>query len=254
MVRAGTATRADLLQAQYYLTSARQQLIAAQDTLISTGNALGRLVGFAGAVTARGRDSLPNVSLALSDSALFVLATHGAPLVQAADQYSVATHADVWVARTEYIPTIALIGGYDWANQSVIASALRPGFFVGVGTLLPVFNGFVREDDVERATVADRVAQVQASDQRRLARAQAAQLLADMRAAWDAIGQAAEGVRVTAEGVRVTTVQYQVGVATFLSLTTAELNEAQAGVALATARYSYLVARASLEALVGRTL
>jgi hypothetical protein len=37
-------------------------------------------------------------------------------------------------------------------------------------------------------------------------------------------------------------------------LSTAELNEAQAGVTLALDRQLYLIARASLEALVGRSL
>jgi outer membrane protein TolC len=49
-------------------------------------------------------------------------------------------------------------------------------------------------------------------------------------------------------------VRYQNGVSTFLDLSTAQLNQAQADVALVAARYDYLIARASLEALVGREL
>jgi outer membrane protein TolC len=254
MLRNGTATRADVLQAQFALTTARQQLIAAHDTLIARSYALGRLVGINGAVGPHEGDSLPPVALALNDATLLGLAPHDVPSVRAADQFALASHETLRATRTEYIPDIKLTGGYDWANQSAISGAVRPGYFVSVGTSFPLFNGFVREDDIERASVADRVAHVQATDQQRFAFAEIARLLTDTRAAWDAIGQATEGVRVATEEVRVMTVRYQAGVATFLDLTTAQLNDAQAGVALATARYAYLVARASLEALVGRPL
>ena len=201
-----------------------------------------------------GSDSLPNPTLALSDSALLALAAHDAPVVKAADELATATRADTRAARTEYIPTITLTGGYDWATQSRFNGAVRPGYFVAVGTSFPLFNGFQRENNVEQASVTETVARVQDLDERRFARAEAARLLSDVRATWDQLTQATEAVRVTTEDVRVQSARYQAGVATFLDLSTAELNEAQAGVTLALDRQLYLIARASLEALVGRSL
>jgi outer membrane protein len=253
-LQSGTATKADLLLAQFNLTVARQQLIAARDTLATTEYALGRLVGVDGAVDAVGSDSLPSPTLALSDSALLALAAHDAPVVKAADELATATRADTRAARTEYIPTITLTGGYDWATLSRFNGAVRPGYFVAVGTSFPLFNGFQRENNVEQASVTETVARVQDLDERRFARAEAARLLSDVRANWDQLTQATEAVRVTTEDVRVQSARYQAGVATFLDLSTAELNEAQAGVTLALDRQLYLIARASLEALVGRSL
>jgi outer membrane protein TolC len=254
MLQSGTATKADLLLAQFNLSVARQQLIAARDTLATTSYALGRFVGVDGAVDAVGSDSLPSPALALPDSALLTLAAHDAPAVRAADQFAAATRADTRAARTEYIPTITLTGGYDWATQSRFNGAVRPGYFVTVGTSFPLFNGFQRENNVEQATVTETVARVQDLDQRRFARAEAARLLSNVRSTWELVAQATEAVRVTTEDVRVQSVRYQSGVATFLDLSTAELNEAQAGVTLAFARQAYLIARSSLEALVGRSL
>jgi len=125
---------------------------------------------------------------------------------------------------------------------------------VTVGTSFPLFNGFQRENNVEQASVTEMVARSQDLDERRFARADAARLLSDVRATWDQLTQATEAVRVTTEDVRVQSARYQAGVATFLDLSTAELNEAQAGVTLALDRQLYLIARASLEALVGRSL
>src|SRR6202007_1189820 len=98
--------------------------------------------------------------------------------------------ADTRAARTAYIPTITLSGGYDWATQSRFNGAVRPGDFVTVGTSFPLFNGFQRENSVEQASVTETVARVQDLDQRRFARAEAARLLSDVRATGDQWSQA----------------------------------------------------------------
>jgi outer membrane protein len=253
-LRRGAATRADVLLARLNLTTARQQLIAARDTLTTTAYALGRLVGLDGAVGARGGDSLPPVALALGDSAIIDLAVHGGPAVRAADEFSRATDASVRSAQTQYVPDIRLTGGYNWANNSAAFGAARPGWVVEIGTSYPLFNGFLREDDVTRASATARTARVTAADTRRFARAEAERLLASLRFASENVAEAEEAVRVSSEDLRVVGVRYQNGVSTFLDLSTAQLNQAQADVALVAARYDYLIARASLEALVGREL
>jgi outer membrane protein TolC len=250
----GTATRADVLLAQLNATTARQQLIAARDTLTTNAYALGRLVGVAGAVAAAGADSLPNVALSMPDSAIIDLAVRSAPAVRAADEFARASDAEVHSAQTQYVPDIKLTGGYNWANNSIAYSASRPGWVVQLGTSYPLFNGFVREDDVTRASAAAHTARVTATDEHRFTRAEAERLLADVRFAWQNIGESQEAVRVGSENLRVVSVRYQNGVATFLDLSTAQVDEAQAEIGLVTARYNYQIARASLEALVGRDL
>ncbi len=253
-MRRGTATRADVLLARLNLTTARQQLIAARDTLTTNAYALGRLVGVDGAVDAQGSDTLPAAALALTDSAIVAIAVREAPAVRAADAFAHASDAAVREAQTEYIPGIRLTGGYTWANNSLAFGAVRPGWVVALSTSYPLFNGFVREDDVTRASASAHTARVTAIDQRRFARAESERLLAGLRFAWQNVAEAEEGVRVAREELRVVGVRYQNGVATFLDLSTAQLAEAQADIALVTARYDYQIARASLEALIGRDL
>lgn len=256
-LRRGAATRADELLARLNLTTAKQQLIAARDTLTSAAYALGRLVGAdgaVGAVGAVGGESLPADTLALGDSAIVDLAARGGPGVRAAEAFAQASDASVRSAETQYVPDIRLIGGYNWANNSVAVGAVRPGWIVELGTSFPLFNGFLREDAVTRASVTARTARVAAADQRRFARAEAQRLLASVHFGWQRVAEADEAVRVSQEELRVTGVRYQNGVSTFLDLSTAQLNEAQAQVNLVSARYDYLVARAALQALVGRPL
>ncbi len=253
-MRRGTATRADVLLARLNLTTAREQLIAARDTFTTSVYALGRLVGVDGAVGTRGEDSLPPVNLALTDSALVELAVHGSPGVRSAEEFARATDATVRSTQTQYVPDIKLTGSYDWANNSAAFGSIRPGWLIELGTTFPLFNGFQREDDVTRASATAHTARVSATDERRFARAEAERLLASVKFTWQNVAESAEAVRVSQEDLRVVSVRYQNGVDTFLDLSTAQLAEAQAGVDLVTARYNYLVARATLEALVGRDL
>ncbi len=252
--RQGTATRADELLAQLNLSTARQQLIAARDTLTTNAYALGRLVGIDGPVGSKGGDSLPDPVLALSDSAIVNLAVHGAPAVVAAEQFSKASDAAVHSTQTEYVPDIKLSGGYNFANNSAVIGAVRPGWILQVGTTYPLFNGFQREDDVTRASATASTARSTAADTRRSSRADAQRLLASVRFAWENVAEAQEAVTVADEGLRVISVRYQNGVATFLDLSTAQLNQAQAAVSLVVAKFNYQIARASLEALIGREL
>jgi outer membrane protein len=117
-----------------------------------------------------------------------------------------------------------------------------------------LFNGFQREDDVTKASATARTAKVSAADERRASRADAERLLASVRFAWENVSEAQEAVSVADEELRVVLVRYQNGVATFLDLSTAQLAQAQAQVSLVSARFVYQIARASLEALVGRDL
>ena len=127
-VRAGTTTRSDELRAQLELTTSRQLLVAALDTQQTAAYALGRLVGTSGPVAGRRPASLAPRALAIGDSEIIRLAVEASPAVQAAQAQQRANEASVRATRTEYVPDLRLTAGYNWANQSPIVSAIRPGW------------------------------------------------------------------------------------------------------------------------------
>lgn len=253
-VRAGTATRSDELRARLELTGALQQRLAARDTLQTAGYALGRLVGADGPVGARAADSLDTRPLALGDSEIVRLAIASAPAVQAAEAQANATEATTRAARTLYIPGLRLTGGYNFANQSTVVGAPRQGWQLLLGTSLPVFNGYQREDAVIRADAAAEVARAQSLDSRRQVRAEAARLLSALHYSQENIALASEAVTAAEEDLRVQTQRYRAGISTALDQLSSELAVTQAELGLVAARYTYQTTRAALEALVGRTL
>jgi outer membrane protein TolC len=145
-------------------------------------------------------------------------------------------------------------GGYNWANHTTLAGAVRPGWSVALGTSYPLFNGFQREDAVTRADVSAEVARVNALDVTRQTRAEAARLLAGLRFAERNIALAAEAVNAAQEDLRVQSERYQAGISTALDQLTSEFAVTQAQLSLVAARFNYSITRAQLEALVGRQL
>ena len=250
---AGTATPSDVLRAQLALSTARRQLLAAQDTLSSAAAALGRLVGADGLVDAE-PIVLEPTALALSDSAIVAAAVRDAPAVQQAEARVSATGAAVRAAQAQYAPTIFANGGYNWSNDGRINGALRQGWVIEIGASLPLFNGFVREDSVIRTSVAADVATSTAADTRRLSRAESLRLMGSLRVAEQDVGLTIEAVRVATEDLRVIGSRYRAGIATMLDLLTSQQSLVQAELDLVSARFTYQVTRATLAALLGRDL
>jgi outer membrane protein len=253
-VRAGTTTRSDELRARLELTAGRQQLVAALDTLQTAAYALGRLVGANGPVGAKAPSSLEPRALALTDSEVVRLAVDAAPAVRTARAVQEANAAATKSVRSLYVPDIRLTGGYNWANQTPIIGAVRPGWALGLGTSFPLFNGFQREDAVTRAQAAAEVSRVTALDVTRQTRAEAARLLAGLRFAEQNIALATDAVQAAQEDLRVQTERYRAGITTELDELSSQVALTQAQLGLVAARYNYEVTRAQLEALVGREL
>jgi outer membrane protein TolC len=253
-VRAGTATKSDELRARLELTTGQQQSIAARDTLQTAAYALGRLVGADGPIGARRPASLDPRPLALGDSEIIRLAVGSAPAVQASEAAARAADAATRSAKSAYLPDVRLGGGYNWATQSPILGAVRPGWQLALATSFPLFNGFQREDAVSRSVAAADVSRVTALDATRQVRTDASRLISALRFAERNIALAADAVMAAQEDLRVQTERYRAGIATALDRQSSELAVTQAELGLVAARYNYQVTRATLEALVGRTL
>jgi len=252
--RAGTTTKSDELRARLELTSGQQQLVAALDTLQTTAYSLGRLVGANGPIGAMHSAAEEPRALALNDSEVVRLAIESSPSVRAANASEEATRAFTRSARATYVPGLRVTGGYNWANQTELVGAVRPGWSVALGTSYPLFNGFQREDAVTRADVSAEVARVTALDVTRQTRAEAARLLAGLRFAERNISLAQEAVKSAQEDLRVQSERYQAGISTELDQLTSQLAVTQAQLSLVAARFNYSITRAQLEALVGRQL
>ncbi|MGH7675001.1 MAG: TolC family protein, partial [Gemmatimonadales bacterium] len=117
-----------------------------------------------------------------------------------------------------------------------------------------LFNGFQREQSQVSASVQRDVTESRAADTRRQVNAQLTQQLAALFTAHTQIDISRTNVAAASEDLRVQQERYRVGAGTILDLLTSQESLTQAEVSLVQALFDYLLARAQLEALVGRTL
>jgi outer membrane protein TolC len=142
------------------------------------------------------------------------------------------------------------VNNSDWPTQG----DWRNSWSVRLGLSFPLFDGFAREEGVERARVQETTTSAQLADARRAARADAERLLGALRLASQRIALSEESVKAAEEDLRVQQERYQLGASTMLELLTSQEGLVQEQTDLVSARFSYQLARAELQALAGRPL
>jgi outer membrane protein TolC len=252
---AGTTTRSDELRADLELSSAREALLSAREDRLTATLNLGRLVGANGPMAAiADAMALGPSPLGYERAQLEAMAVEQAPSVIAAHERARSNAAVEKEAWASYFPSIKAAAGYNVTNDVVVPGAPRDGWQLQVGLSYPLFDGFQREERIDRASAATSVADAQAQDAGRLARAEAGRLTGAVALAEERIGLAGTAVTAAQEDLRVIEARYRVGASAILDLITSQVNLVEAETRLVTARFDYLVARAGLEALIGRDL
>jgi outer membrane protein len=254
-LRAGSATRSDSLRSTVDYGNARIALLEAQANLTTTQATLGRQIGVDQPVRAVPDSALP---LLPDTSAVRASALDRAPQVEQADARARAARAQVWTARASYWPSLNVSYG-DTRTDTLfprlpLFSNLKERFSWSFGVSWRLFDGFSREQQQVTASVARDNAEAAAADTRRGVNAQLAQQIAALSTAYEKIDIARQNVAAATEDLRVQNERYRVGAATILDLLTSQTALTQAEQNLVRVRFDYLIARATLEALVGHEL
>jgi outer membrane protein len=208
-------------------------------------------------VTAAGEDSTSLVGISVSEAELVKLVEQSPSVLQAEAELDVAS-AGQKVARTGYIPTVN--ASYNYAgsgNERPFAFGTEDFNYNGALRLsfnIPIFDQFVREESVVRANVAKDNAEASLRDAKLAAHQSLAQSLADYRNAEERVFTQTATLSTAEEDYRVQERRYQVGASTLLDLLASQTQVNQARQALIRARLDQRVAKAQLEALVGRSL
>jgi outer membrane protein len=254
-LHAGSATRSDSLRSTVDYGNARIVLLQAQANLATAEANLGRQIGVDALVRAIPDTVLP----AVPDTAdLRRTALESAPVVQQAESQASAARALVWSARSQYWPSLTV--SYSNNRQGVASpnfplfSSYPETFSWRFGVSWTLFNGFTREANQVSASVNRDVAEARAADTRRQVNALVTQELAALSTAVEQINIARDNLAAATEDLRVQNERYRVGAATILDLLTSQAALTQAEVNVVQTRFNYLIARAQVEAVLGRTL
>jgi outer membrane protein len=250
-------TRSDSLRSEIQAHNARLAVLQARTALDLADAQLTRVVGAPHLVTAAADDSLDRPGLALDDETLRGLALAG-PAVQQAAATLQASQAALRGAWTNYLPTVT--ASYSRSGNGTAADfTLSTQDYTYSGSLrlslsLPIFQRFQRVQQVTQAQVALRNAEAALRDARLAAQQSLTQSLGSFHAAAERLDTQAATVGAAEEDLREQQEKYQIGAATLLDVLTSQTTLDQARHDLIQARYDQRVAKAQLEALIGRSL
>lgn len=250
----GAGTVSDTLRARLEFINSRQAVLNAQVQTRAARFALGRQVGIAEPVIPVAPDDLEPRPLRLSEGEILEVAENLAPSVQAAEATFEAAREAYSSSKSAYIPSLSLSSGYNWSNQEASFSGGSTSWNLNFNLSYPIFNGFSREASIVRAEYSTRVARLQEDDARLASRQETDAALRTLETSELAIDIAGEAVAVADEDLRVTRERYRLSVAIILDVVTSQIASDQARVDLVNARYDYVLARAELEAILGRDL
>jgi outer membrane protein len=256
-VRAGVATRSDSLRGVIQVGNAQLALINAQSSKEAADASLTRLVGSEVPVTVDPASIQENLA-ALPDSAELAALAKNGPAVEQARASLDAAEESRKASKATYLPSLS-------ASYSRSGSGTDKRFGLGddpfsyngrlsFSLSYPIFNNFQREEQVVRAKVAEINAQATLRDTQLGAQESLTQNIGALRSASQRVAVQVASVAAAEEDVRVQQQRYNIGASTLLDLITSQAALATAQQALIQARYDYRIARAQLEALIGREL
>jgi len=247
----GTATRSDTLRSSVEVGNARLQKLTAETQLATAEANLARLIGVEGSVKAIREDRLIAIS-EIDTTTIREEALAQSPAVYQAEAAARAAQAQHNASFGQYLPRVTASYSRSWAGSEIFD--WNSSWSARVSASWPLFNGFTRELNRTRSAVARDNARAQAQDTRRQVNAQLTQQLAALAAAQTRVEIAVASRAASDEDLRVQQERYRLGAATILDVLTSQINLDQAEVDVIQARLDYLVAKAQIEAIIGREL
>jgi outer membrane protein len=257
-MNAGAATRADSLAGAIAVGNARLAILNAENALRNANAALTRLVATPFTVTADPADTGTVAAIDLDDATLAKMVLDGPQVRQSAAQL-VAAKASRRAALAPYLPTLQVGGSYSQNPQSSPKFNWGGGP-TGLSTNLSfslnynIFDRYSREASVVASRVAEDNAEATNRDARFGAQQNLTTQLNNFRTAMQSIELNRLQIASAEENVRVVTQQYNLGTKQQLDLLTAQTQLDQARISLINSRQNARIAKANIEALIGRDI
>jgi outer membrane protein TolC len=252
-VQSGATVQSDSLQLLLEVQRAQVDVLGREAALTVARLQLGRRIGSGGPVDAAPLEVAPPAALSLDLETAVRVAVEQGPRWRQARAQERAAEAALKARRGSYLPTIALTAAYSVFDDRFFPSGTTRSS-VGINFSLPLWDGAQRELAIERLGTARDVARVVREDVERAARRDVTEAYTAFDVARETLRLAGTGVVVAEEILRVQDARYRAGANTVLELLDAQSQLVASQAELVQARYNVRLARAALEAILGRRL
>ncbi len=244
-LRAGSASKSDVLNIEVRLAEAREDLIRAQHgvqlALAALNTAIGREVVGETALPQAAKQAAPRAPLIEKN----LDAVEGRAELEAARLAAQAQEKVQRKTERENWPTISAFGSADW--DSAVNADFQQSYFVGAVAEWDIFTGFRQSGaaaEQKARTAAAKAAAQKALNNLRLDLKQA-QL--EAREAWERLNVTQQSVASAEEALRITRERYRQGAADVTELLTAQVGLTATRSRDTAAYYDLLVAQSNLK-------
>ena len=251
LLAAGAAIRSDTLRSFVELGNARLQLLNAQTSRATATANLARLIGYDDGVRVDPNGTMGNL-VAVDTAMVRQQVIDASPTILQVDAAARAADAQVSVSRGQYWPTVNASYSQN-LNGSQIGSMANT-WSARLSLSWPIFNGFTREAGVARSKASQDAAHARVEDTRRQVSAQLTQQFAALESARVRYQIAIASNAAAEEDLRVQQERYRLGVSTIVEVLASQVNLDQSEVDMVQSRLDFFLAKAEIEALIGREI
>lgn len=249
--QAGTSPRFDVLRAETQVSQAQQSLTEARNQAQLARVALNRILGFPQERVVNVTDPGLAPSVAESVDALITRAQRQRPEVLAGNAQIAAAEYGIRVARSGYLPTLAVSANYQKvAPETAVQTS---GWTADAVVSLPIFNGGLTKSQVSEARSLRDEARINLADTTESVEQDVRQALLNLQTARQTIDTARTLLAQAEEAYSVATVRYQAGVGTAVEIADALATLTSARTNLNRAIFNYNTAYANLRRSTGQT-
>ncbi len=248
-------SKLDLNLVQVELTNAESALVRAKNALKASFAELNRAMGIAGAEEYVLEDLPIELQPSQPLESLIVMSlTH--PELQRAKGLQQAAEARVRATKKQYLPTVSAIasaGDYQMFDKDGARERLPTGGWWAVSGLIsvPLFTGFLIENQVREAAAHEAAARATASDIEQALTQQVTNAYLDTVTFAQQIRLAEQQVSTTREALQLAQQRYKLGLGSIVEVTQSELAVTAAQTRLAEAQFDYKIAKVTLEYAAG---
>lgn len=245
---AGTKPKFDVTKAEVDLSSAKLNLIKAENALRIAKVVLDNAMGMPNAPEYTIEDALlyQKYNITLKDA--IDKAYENRPDLKSVITKKAAAESSIDLAKKGYYPTLAGNAGYDWSGEKF---PLQDGWNVGVTITIPIFSGYLTEHQVQEARAKLNVLKAQEESFRQGVLLEVQQAYLNLREAEERIPTAQLIVKQAQENLELANGRYAAGLSSPVEVTDAQIAYSNAKTSHIQALSDYNIAMASLEKAMG---
>jgi TolC family type I secretion outer membrane protein len=258
--KAGTVSNFDVLQAEVQLANAQPTLITARNTYRTSIDQLRQSLGASASLTddssktfdVVGTLEFVPVKYDLKDA--LESARVNRPELLALSKTEQANQRNIRLQQSGYLPSVDLVGGYEWIKNSK-SNRFRDtldGWLVGAEASWAIFDGRATAGKVTQARSQYEKARLNTESQTLSIDVEVRQAYSSLQEADELVQATLKTVGQARESLRLATARFNAGTATQLDVLTSQVALSQARLNELQANYNYNVALASLRKAIGQ--